>query len=266
MIVARRFVAERRRSLRWWAIGVIGLVAFTVAFYPSVRGQASFEDVYEDLPASMRAMFGSSAEIGITSPRGYLQGRLFGSLFPVVLMVLAIGHAARATAGAEEDGTLEQLIVLPVTRRRAMLERAGATGMLIAGAGLVAFLALCLLGPPFGATDGISVSSLVAATTSAVALAWFHGAIAFAIGAATGRRALATGISSSVAVGGFLLQGLLAASDPPGWMPWLSPWHWYLGRPALVDGWTWPMVVIPAIGTAALVALGTLRFEARDLR
>jgi ABC-2 type transport system permease protein len=147
-----------------------------------------------------------------------------------------------------------------------MLERAAATGMLTAGAGLVAFVALCLLGRIFGATDGIGVFSLAAATTGAVALAWFHGALAFGIGASTGRRALATGIAASTAVGGFLLQGLLAASDPPGWTRWLSPWHWYLGSPALIEGWTWPMIIVPAIGTAALVALGTARFEARDLR
>jgi ABC-2 type transport system permease protein len=266
VIVARGFVTERRRSLRWWAIAVIGLVAFTVAFYPSVRGQASFDEVYDDLPASMRAMFGTTAGIGITSPRGYLQARLFGSLFPVVLLVLAIGSAVRATAGAEEDGTLEQLIVLPVTRRRAMLERAAATGLVTAAAGLVALLALVVLGPVFGATDGIGVSSLAAATTSAVALAWFHGALAFGIGASTGRRALASGITGAVAVGGFLLQGLLASSDPPGWALWSSPWHWYLGSPALVDGWTWPMIAIPLAATAVLVALGTARFETRDLR
>lgn len=266
MIVARRFVAERRRSLRWWALGVAGLVAFTVAFWPSVRGQVSFEEVYEDLPEALRAMLGASADLGITTAPGYLQGRLYGSLLPLVLLVLAIGSAVRATAGAEEDGTLEQLVTLPVTRRRLMLERVTAVAVITLIAGLLAVVVLVALGRPSGATDGIRVASLIAATSGAVALAWFHGALAFAIGAGTGRRALASGIASSTAIGGFLLQGLLAASDPPGWARWLSPWHWYLHRPAIVEGWTWPMLVLPGVGAVALVALGTLRFERRDLR
>lgn len=147
-----------------------------------------------------------------------------------------------------------------------MLERAAATGLVTAGAGLVAFLALVLLGPLFGATDEVGVSSLAAATTSAVTLAWFHGALAFGIGASTGRRAVANGIAASTAIGGFLLQGLLAANDPLGWAPWLSPWHWYLGNPALVEGWTWTMIAVPVTGTAALVTVGIARFQARDLR
>jgi ABC-2 type transport system permease protein len=69
-----------------------------------------------------------------------------------------------------------------------------------------------------------------------------------------------------VAVGGFLVQGLLAAGDPPDWTKWLSPWHWYLGRPALVDGWSWPAVAIPLGVTAILMAAATLSFERRDRR
>jgi ABC-2 type transport system permease protein len=260
VIIGRRFIVERRRSLLWWAIGVVGLVVFTAAFFPSVRGQASFEEVYEDLPASLRAMLGTTAELGITSAPGYLQGRLFGSLLPVVLLVLAIGQAVRATAGAEEDGTLEQLMTLPVHRRDVLLQRAAACGIVVIAITAAAFAITLVVSPAVGLTDGVSLVHLAAA------LAVVHGALALCIGAATGRRALATGVTSAVAVGGFLLQGLLAASAPPGWTRWLIPWHWYLGRPALVDGWTWAAIVIPLGLTVVFVVVATRSFERRDLR
>lgn len=266
MIVARRFVAERRRGLRWWLIGIVALVAFTVSFFPSVRGQASFEEVYEELPAAMRAMLGATEGLGITTAPGYLQGRLFGSLLPVVLLVLAITTATRATAGAEEDGTLEQLVILPVTRTRLHLERVAATFLITIVAGAVALVALLVLGPPFGATDGVATGDLVAAVTGATALAAFHGAVALGVGAATGRRALTSASATTLAVAGFLAQGLLAASDASDWTRWSSPWHWYLGEPAVVSGFAWPMLVLPTVGALASVGVGLHRFQRRDLR
>lgn len=266
MIIGRRFIVERRRSLLWWTAGVVGLVLFTAAFFPSVKGQASFEEVYEDLPASLRAMFGATADLGITSAPGYLQGRLFGSLLPVVLLVLAIGQGVRATAGAEEDGTLEQLMTLPVRRRDVLLQRAAACGIVVVAITAAALATTLVVGPAVGLTDGVSLVHLAAAFANVTALAIVHGALALCIGAATGRRALATGVASAVAAGGFLLQGLLAASEPPAWTKWLSPWHWYLGRPALVDGWTWAAIVIPLGLIVVLVVSATAAFERRDLR
>jgi ABC-2 type transport system permease protein len=266
VILGRRFIVERQRSLRWWVAGVVGLVVFTAAFFPSVRDRVSFERVYEDLPASLRAMLGTSAALGITSAPGYLQGRLFGSLLPVVLLVLAIGQGVRATAGAEEDGTLEQLVVLPVRRRDLLLQRSAACGVVVVAITAVALVTTLVVSPAVGLTDGVAVVDLVAAFANVAALAVFHGALAVCVGAATGRRGLASGVASAVAVGGFLLQGLLAASDPPGWTRWLTPWHWYLGRPALVDGWTWPAIAIPLVATVVLVAAAVLSFERRDLR
>lgn len=266
MIIGRRFILERRRALLWWVAGVVGLVVFTAAFFPSVRGQSSFEQVYEDLPASLRAMLGTTAALGITSAPGYLQGRLFGSLLPVVLLALAIGQGVRATAGAEEDGTLEQLVVLPVRRRDVLLERAAACGIVVVAIAVVALVSTLVVSPAVGLTDGVLITSLAAAFANVAALAIFHGAVALSIGAVTGRRAVAVGVASAVAVGGFLLQGLLAASDPPAWTRWISPWHWYLGRPAMVDGWTWSAIAIPLAGTFLLVVVATLSFERRDLR
>jgi ABC-2 type transport system permease protein len=266
VIVGRRFIVERQRALLWWAAGVVGLVVFTAAFFPSVRGQVSFEQVYEDLPASLRAMLGTSAEHGITSAPGYLQGRLFGSLLPAVLLILAIGQGVRATAGAEEDGTLEQLVVLPVRRRDVLLQRSAACGIVVVAITAVALVTTVVVSPTVGLTDGVAFVDLVAAFANVAALAIVHGALALCIGAATGRRALASGVTSAVAVGGFLVQGLLAASDSPGWIRWLTPWHWYLGRPALVHGWTWPAIAVPLGVTVVLLVVAALSFERRDLR
>jgi hypothetical protein len=46
----------------------------------------------------------------------------------------------------------------------------------------------------------------------------------------------------------------------------LSPWHWYLGRPLLVDGPGIAAFAIPLGLIAAFLLAGDRRFEVRDLR
>ena len=38
-----RFLRDTRRSTAWWALGMVALVLFTVAFYPSVKGNEAFD-------------------------------------------------------------------------------------------------------------------------------------------------------------------------------------------------------------------------------
>jgi ABC-2 type transport system permease protein len=264
--IAVRFLRDRRRSLLWWSVGVVGVVLLTVSFYPSIRGQQSFEDVYADLPDALKAMIGAGGEIAITSAPGYLQARLFGSLLPLLLMIFAIGVGTRALAGSEEDGTLELLLANPVTRRRVVAARLGATVTLVVGLGLVAAGSLLVLSPPFGVLDGVKVGYLVQATTAAVALALLHGALAFGVGCASGRRSHALGVATTVAVAGYLVQGLLSVSTTGHSLRVLSPWHWYLGRNILIEGAGATAFLLPLLVSTVVVAAGAWVFLHRDLR
>lgn len=90
MTVARRFAADRRRAFLWWSLGVVLTVGLTVAVWPSVRAQAQLEELMRDLPPAVQALFGAQEGIPFTSPAGYLHGRLFSSLLPVLLLVFGI--------------------------------------------------------------------------------------------------------------------------------------------------------------------------------
>lgn len=266
MIVLRRFLRDRRRSATWWVLSVVGLVAFTVAFWPTVRGQASFDDAVAQLPDAMRAMFGIDQAVSLGTAPGYLHGRVFATLLPALLIVNAVGLGAAAIAGSEDDGTLELLLASPVRRGRVLLERGLAALVLALVPAAAALVSVAVLGPPVGLLDGVSLAGLVSATVGAAALACLFGAIAFAVGAATGRRSLATASAATLAVGTYLLQGLLAAARSPDSFRWLSPWHWYLGHNMLIEGPSATAVVLPVAGTALVLLALTPRFTRRDLR
>ena len=69
-----------------------------------------------------------------------------------------------------------------------------------------------------------------------------------------------------MAVAGYLLEGLLATSDELRRVRSISPWDWLLSRNVLVDGTpVLPLAVQLGIG-AGTVAIGIVRYTARDLR
>lgn len=266
MIVAARLVKDRGRSFLWWSVGVVALVLFTVALYPTLKGQASLDDLVNQMPAAVRSMFGISKVIPLTSPAGYLQGRLFGSLLPVLLIVFGIGLGARAIAGSEQEGTLELLLANPVTRRTVLVERYVALVALLAGLTVVFAVSLVVLSLPFGALDGVPASGLAGVTVATFGIALLHATVAFGVGAATGRRALALSSATIVAVAGYLLQGLLGLSDAVRPLRFVTPWHWYLGRNMLAQGVAPDGVIVPLVVSAVIVAVGAVAFLRRDLR
>ena len=266
MTVAKRLVADHRRSFSWWAVAMVAMVGLTVALWPSIRGQQQFEDLMRDLPDAVKALFGAAEGISFISPPGYLQSRLFSLLLPVLLLVFGIGVGARAVGGAEENGTLELVLAHPVSRRRVVAERYLALVALVTGLAAVALVSLAALAPLVGLFEGISLRRLLGAFAAAVALTLLHASLAFAAGCVSGRRGTAIAVAGAVAVGGYVLHGLIAAADLLAPARFLSPWHWYLERNLLGSPPTFQAVVLPLIVTALVTAAGARVFTHRDLR
>jgi ABC-2 type transport system permease protein len=264
--VLRRYVRDHRRSTAWWALGMAALVAFTVAFYPSVKGNADFDKLMKDLPDAVRALVGAREDVPLTSPPGYLHGRLFSIMVPVLLLTFGVGLGARAIGGSEGDGTLELLLANPVTRRRVLVERYAGLVLLVGAVTAALTASLVVLAPTVGLLDGIAVPRLAMAAATAFCIALLHATMAFAVGCAVGRPGPGVAVATSVASAGYLLQSLAAASDQLGWLETVSPWHWYLDRNVLADGATAVAFAGPLVGAALLLAAAAWRFDRRDLR
>jgi ABC-2 type transport system permease protein len=229
-LILARFVRDSRRTAGWWALGMVFLVAFTVAFYPSVKGNVSFDELFKDLPETVRRLVGAQEGVPLTSPAGYLHARLFSIMVPVLLLTFGIGLGARAIGGSEADGTLELLLANPVTRLRVMTERYLAVVVLLAAVTAAMTVSLVALGPLVGVLDGIGITRLLGAGAAALCLALLHATLAFAVGCVAGRSGPAVAVATSVAAAGYLFQGLVATSAALGPMGSISPWHWYLDR------------------------------------
>lgn len=262
--VALRALADTRRALVAWAACVALLALVLVSAYPAVRDQAAeltrFLDSYPD---AMKAFFGLSG-VDYATGAGYLQSEVFGLTAPLLLLVLAIGRGASAIAGEEERGTLDLLLATPVGRGQVVVEKAAAGALQVGAVAAVLWLGLAVGATAFGL--GIGLWRLAAAVFLAALVAVVFGGVALAVGARTGRRGLAIGVATGLAVATYVLDSLaqiVAALQP--WR-WLSPFAYYREARPLAGGLAVREPAVLVLLAAAGLAGAVLAFRRRDVR
>lgn len=257
--VFTKALRDGRRGLAGWSIAITLIVLLEAAIWPAMPDLAEMEKLIASYPEFMREMFNLE---DFTTGAGFLNAELYSALLPILFLVYAIGHGARAIAGEEEAGTLDVLLITPVSTTRLVLERAAALAVQLAALGLALFVAVAVCSPIFGL--GIGLSDAAAGSVSMVLLGIEFGWLALAIGASTGRRVLAVSVTAVAAVGSYVLYvaGELV-TELEAWQP-LSPFHQALAGGPLGAG------LQAAYGWMALVAVVVVAaslpfFDRRDI-
>ncbi|MEJ3747384.1 ABC transporter permease [Actinomycetes bacterium KLBMP 9797] len=258
--VFTKAIWDGRRSLLGWTLAVAVVGAMYASFWPSVD-TPQMQDALASYPEGMLEAFNYN---DLTSAAGYLGSSVYGLLVPLLVAVFAIGVGTRMVAGDEEAGTLDLLLAHPVSRVKLALERFGAFALALTGVAAVLWLAMLAISGP-AKLDDISVTGFTAIHAQLVLFGLWFGALAFAIGAATGRKALTLGTSAGVAVLAYLANSVIPMVDGLEWTKNLSPFHWYLGGEPLENGFQWDGVGLLAATAAVLVAAGAWRFTHRDV-
>ena len=252
-----------RRSLAWWSVGIVALVALMVAVYPSVRDNPAMDEILQSYPELIQALVAFGGVVDYTSPPGYLGAELFSMMLPLLFIIAAIVAGSKAIAGEEEAGTLEMLLALPVSRTRVLMEKLAAVAIELAVLGVVLFVAL-LIGTAATGMD-VSAGGLAAASFDVVVLAWLYGTLAVLLGAAIGRRAIAGGIAAALAVLAYVVNGLAPLVDAIDALRPYSPWYHYADSAALTSGLDPLNVGVLLAITAVLVLLAPLALRRRDI-
>jgi ABC-2 type transport system permease protein len=261
--VVAETLRERRRSLLWWTLGVVSLIALTVAFYPSVEESSGLSDYAKDLPKGLRGLF-VGGETDLTSGPGYLNSQVFAQTAPLLLLIFAIGAGAAAVAGEEERGTLDLLLAQPLRRSDFVLQRVVAILILVSVLSAVLLLSVAVTSALVDLEIGFG--DLIAACGSAALLALLFGAIAVAAGAVWQGRSRAIAVAAGLAVAAWMLEGLGQAVtwlDP--FRP-LSPFYHVIGTDPLREGVPWGSWALLAGLTAVLAFAAVLGLNRRDVR
>jgi ABC-2 type transport system permease protein len=246
---------DQRRSLLWWAVGLLAVIAAYVAPYRQYLEQGMLN------VNTANAMYEA---IGYdNSPAGYLQGTLYGLTGALLIIMAAAATGARAIAGDEEAGTLDLLLAHPVSRTRLVLERFAALAATVALLGLVVWAAT--VAAVNLADMGVGADRIAVATLGLVLLALGFGTAALAIGALIGRRGLVLGVAAALAVGAYLAYTVGGQVQSLEAMRKLSPFYYYLGGDPLRTGVDLGHVAVLAAIPFVLLGVALWSLTRRDI-
>jgi ABC-2 type transport system permease protein len=219
-------VRDQLRLLLGWGLGVAALTLLEGAVWPSVRDMPDLEEFLAGYPEAMTELFDLGA---MGTGTGFFEAELYSLLLPVLFLVFAISRGSRLMAGEEENGTLETLLVTPLSTTRVLLEKAAGLAVGVVVLGVVTGASTLVVSALFDM--GIGVPEALVGSLSMVLLGIEFGWLALAVGAMTGRRSAAMGLAGVAAVGGYVLYAAgLIVDEMSSWASW-SPFH-----QALLDG------------------------------
>lgn len=255
-----KWLWDNRRSVIGWtiALAVVGV------FYGSMWSAFNDPVILETFESYPEALMEALNYTDIATPAGYINATVYGLVVANLSVVYAVVTGTRIIAGDEEAGRLDLTLALPISRTSFALQRFAAllVSMLAISLGLL-FLMAAAAGP--AELEGISIADFGAMHVHLWFFTAFFGALAFSVGAATGKRAAAIGVAVGVAVLGFAANGVLRQIEGLEWIENWSPYDWLNGGRPLENGLLLDDLLIMSGLVLVFVTIGIFVFNRRDI-
>jgi ABC-2 type transport system permease protein len=214
----------------------------------------------EGFPEALLALFGGG---DMSTPEGWYQLETFGMMAPISVMVATVAIAAAALAGEEDHRTMGLLLANPISRSTVVLQNVIAMVLYGFIVGFAIFAGVAI-GSLLGGL-GMNIANIAATSLLVTLVGFAFGALALALGAATGRVKVAVYGTVGLALVLFVLNAFLPFNDTfAGYAKW-SPFYYYLTSDPLINGMNWGHGAVLTGLTIVLVALAVFLFSRRDL-
>lgn len=245
-----------------WKGEAIGAVTLVLLF---LMGMAVYRDidlaVYTDLPEIFRSLMNipSDADVGALA-----YGAIYASYGAMTITALAISMGSASIAGEERNGTMGLLLGNPKSRTHILVSKA------------INIFVLTALGCFLLWIGGLVVPSLLNVNVSGIhvgalmlhmfAIATFHGFLALALSAWTGKGVVATGTTVAVMIISFMAVGILPLIENLESGVKLFPWYYFSGSQPHVNGASWGHLAVLFVGIVIFAMAAVVGVNRRDLR
>lgn len=252
---------DHRRGTLGWMAGIVGLVALQMSVYPSIRDSATdWSNLTDSLPEVFREMLRVT---DYASETGYLSAELFSFTIPLIFVGIGMTWGARNGTEEEADGTADILYGLPL-RRRFFLLSDTLSGAVTVLAQTAVFSVALIVGARM-LDMSISVARLIQAPVACGLVGVVFLAIANTVGAATGRKSVALGITTFLAIALFVAYSLAPLVDFFDALLPYNPFRWTIGTTPLTVGLDIGQTLIAMSFSSALLTISAFLFERRDV-
>ncbi len=246
---------------RWKGVA-IGAVSLAVLFF---FGMAVYRDidlsVYTDLPEVLRAVMNipGDADVGALA-----YGAIYSTYGALTLASLALSMGSASIAGEERRGTIGLLLGNPKSRTHVLVSKA--VNILLLSAVGIGILWLAGIVVPEMLNVDVTGIELGALMVHMFVIAVFHGFLAMAVGAWTGKNSLASGVAAAVMVISLFAVGLLPLIESLESGVKAFPWYYYVGSNPHINGIDWGHLSVLIVGIGLLAAMSVVGVNRRDLR
>jgi ABC-2 type transport system permease protein len=245
------------------ALLLLGVSRAITAEFDTPQSRVELANLINAVPPILQGMAGKV--VNVDTLGGYLQYK-YGVFFPLVVSLWSILALSGTLAGETQRGSIEFVAATGRSRRRVAIEKLSGHVLMLGLAIGVTFVSIAIAGSAFASLPGdeISILSAFAYSIWLGLLALIAGALAFALGPFVGRGA-AGGIAGFVAFAGFILNGYQVPVPELAPFANLTWWGWTSNHIALAGQYDWPSVVLVAVVTIVLLAIGIEAFARRDI-
>jgi len=257
----RKTWRDHAKGMIGWAVGTAVLVIVMLWVYPSIASSNSgMDQISAAFPPEFQEMFRMN---DYTSPAGYLSTELFSFMIPLIFIAMGVSWGAAVITDEEEHGTADLLYSLPIPRWRILLVKWIAVILAIVAIGVILWATLVIGGPAAGMDLGLA--QVTAASLGTVLLGCSYAALAFLLGAITGRKAMSLGLSIVLALAAFLVYMLAPLVDVFARIENLSPFQWAYGNEPLWNGFDVPRLLLLAAVALVFLVASLITYQRRDI-
>jgi ABC-2 type transport system permease protein len=258
--IFRKTVYEKRWMILAWALGLFSMTFFTMIFYPYLKN-SGFEEVVANAPKSLQNLLGDASNYKTVV--GYVDQQIFALRLPMMSMIMAIIVFVGIGVGDEDRGTLETLLALPVSRTKAFWQKFAAGAALTGLASVGIFIAVVASFPIIHGS--MNYWNLAQATFGCWLISLVFGSLAYALGAASGKRGLTIGVTSGLAFISYMVSSLAPAVDKLSVAQKFTPFYYYNVPGIAQHGLKASNLLVLGGGIAAMLLVSLLFFRNRDL-
>ncbi len=258
--VFRKTLFDMRRSVLGWFVA-LGLIAFiTMVMFPSFN-QTGIDNIVKSVPDSLKSLVGQTENF--TTIPGYIGQQIFGPNLYIISIVMAILLGLAISASPEQDGRLQSLLSLPVSRTKVFAQQymalCVAVALICTSAIVGTWIGLITINET---ADWARLwQSLCAFVTVNIAFA----TLAFCASYASGKRGLTILLVSGYTVASFFITTMAPAVSALQTIDKFSLLHYYNNPIIMTDGLTasdlWVFVAV----IAALLLMSVSLFVRRDV-